>query len=146
MDASAGFALFNTIATAGKTIYEIAQGTSKLEEKHQLMEVYDTLMALKRAAAELEDENHSLKRRLRFNSGEFEFRSPFWYEKNFADRALCAKCFGNDKASPMGERYTTADGIWRRCLVCDNHVQVERGTNYDPEPYGGSGNPNDWMR
>lgn len=61
IDAQAGLTLFNAIAAAGRTIYDIAQGTSKLEEKQQLMEVYDTLMNLKREAAELEDQNRDLK-------------------------------------------------------------------------------------
>jgi hypothetical protein len=145
MDAQTGFTLFNAIASAGKAIFEIAQGTLKLEEKQQLMEVYDALMTLKRAAADLEDENHSLKQRLRFNNDEFDFRSPFWYGKNFPNRALCAKCFANEKASPMGDPYKGAAGIWRRCLVCDNPVEVERGTSHKPGPYGGSGGPDTWM-
>jgi hypothetical protein len=127
MAIDAGFALFNAIAAAGRTIYEIAQGTAKLEEKQQLMGVYDTLMALKRAAADLEDENYGLKQKLRFNSDAFHFRTPFWYEKATPERALCAKCFSSQKASPMGEAYGGARGLWRRCLVCDNPVEIERG-------------------
>jgi hypothetical protein len=64
MDTQTGFALFNAIATAGKTLYDIAQGTSKLETKKQLMDVHDTLMSLKHEAADLEDSNRDLKERL----------------------------------------------------------------------------------
>jgi hypothetical protein len=100
MDPQTGFALFNAIATAGKTIYEIAQGTSKLEEKHQLMEVYDALMSLKRTAADLEDENRELKRKLRFESDEYEFRSPFWYEKSTLTEPFARSALQSRRRAP----------------------------------------------
>jgi hypothetical protein len=127
-DPQTGLTLFNAIATAGKTLYEIAQGTSKLETKQQLMDVYNSLMNLKREAADLEDENRNLTERLRFKSDDFEFKNPFWYEKTHADRPLCAKCFATQTIAPMGEPYR-ATGMWRSCLVCGNAVQVERDTN-----------------
>jgi hypothetical protein len=116
-----GLALFNAIATAGKTIYEIAQGASKVEEKQRLMGVYDMLMNLKRDAADLEDQIRDLSIKLRFKSDDFEFKNPFWYEKSHPDRPLCAKCFAGETIGPMGEeerigssgaRYT------RMCLAC----------------------------
>jgi hypothetical protein len=141
MDAQSGLTLFNAIATAGKTIYEVAQGTSKLETKQQLMDVYDTLMNLKREAAELEDANRDLRQKLRFRSDDFEFKNPFWYEKTHADRPLCAKCFANEKVAPMGEPYRSTIAICRRCLVCDNRIEIEpapRNHNYGPAGPRGS--------
>jgi hypothetical protein len=123
MDAQSGLTLFNAIASAGKAIYEIAQGTSKLETKQQLMDVYDTLMNLKREAANLEDLNRTLQEQLRFKSEEFEFKNPFWYEKTHLDRPLCAKCFANERIGPMSDSYE-ALGQRRHCLVCDNTVQL----------------------
>jgi hypothetical protein len=123
-DPQTGLALFNAIATAGKTVYDIAQGTSKIETKQQLMDVYDTLMSLKREAAELEDENRNLKERLRFNSDDFEFKNPFWYEKAHPDRPLCAKCFAAQKIAPMSEPYEGYATLARHCLVCRNEVAV----------------------
>jgi hypothetical protein len=120
----AGLPLFNAIATAGKTLYDVAQGVSNLDTKRQLMEVYDTLMNLKREASDLEDENHELKERLRFKGDEFEFRNPFWFEKRHPDRPLCPRCFANEKAAPMGEAYRAAAGMMRKCLVCENHIFV----------------------
>lgn len=76
MDQQSNLTLFNAIATAGKAIYEIAQGTSKLEQKQELMEVYDTLMSLKREAGDLEDENRELKAQLRFRSDDLSSRIP----------------------------------------------------------------------
>jgi hypothetical protein len=143
MDTQTGFALFNAIATTGKTLYDIAQGTSKLETKKQLMDVHDTLMSLKHEAADLEDSNRDLKERLRLKSEEFEFRNPFYYEKKYPDRPLCAKCFvGSQHVSPMAEPYRSA-GVYRRCLVCDNAVQIERA--HSSGFSGGSGGPNSWM-
>ena len=88
------------------------------------MEVYDTLMNLKREAADLEDQNRDLKEKLRFNSDGFEFRTPFYYDRNHPDQALCAKCsVEHRRASPMGEIFR-ASGEYRRCLVCDNAVKI----------------------
>ena len=137
----AGLTLFNAIATAGKTIYEIAQGTAKLETKQELMDVYDTLMSLKRSAAELEDQNRDLTQKLRFKQGDFEFKTPFYYEKAHPDRALCAKCFVNEKIGPMCEPYEATTGIWRRCLVCENRVEIERRPRHN---YGPSGPVGPW--
>jgi len=121
-----GLTLFNAIATAGKTIYDIAQGTSKLEEKQQLMEVYDTLMNLKREAAELEDENHDLKSKLRFKSEEFEFKNPFWFEKKHPDRPLCPECFSKQIIAPVTEPYRGDFAIFRECLSCETSIQERR--------------------
>lgn len=143
MDAQTGLTLFNSIATAGKTIYDIAQGTSRLETKQQLMEVYDTLMNLKRTAAELEDTNRSLKEKLRFKSDEFEFRNPFWYEKAHPDQPLCAKCFAAQTIGPMGEERKGA-GVYRRCLVCATYVEVKPGRQHNPGPYGGPSTSGNW--
>jgi hypothetical protein len=126
IDAQSGLTLFNAIATAGKTIYEIAQGTSKLETKQQLMEVYDTLMNLKREAAELEDQNHDLKEKLRFKSDEFEFKNPFWFDKKNPDRALCPSCFSKQIVAPVAAPYDNGIGVWRKCLSCDTTIEESR--------------------
>lgn len=134
-DPLAGLTLFNAIATAAKTLDGIAQRVSKVEEKKQLTEVYDTLMNLKREAAELEDENRNLKERLRFKGDDFEFKNPFWYEKAHPDRPLCAKCFASQTAAPMSEPYPVADrSLSRRCLVCGNRVEVQRAPRRDYGP------------
>jgi hypothetical protein len=125
-DPMTGLALFNAIATAGKTLYEVTQGVSNLDTKRQLMEVYDTLMSLKREASDLEDENHDLKERLRFKSDDFEFRNPFYFEKRNPDQPLCPKCYAREKKGPMSEIRRSEFDTWRTCLVCDNAFNVER--------------------
>ena len=135
--------LFNAITSAGKTLYEAAQGVSNLDTKRQLMDVYDTLMNLKHEASELEDENHALKEKLRFKSEEFEFKNPFYYDRRNANQPLCPKCFSVQKIGPMGELHRYANGAaYRPCLVCDNRVEVER----PPHSPGIAGSPNGWMR
>lgn len=125
MDPQAKLSLFNAIASAGKTIYDIAQGTSKLEQKQQLMEVYDSLMRLKRDAGEMEDEIRELKGKLRFSSDDFEFRNPLWFEKKHPDRPLCPKCFSKQIIAPMAEPYDNGLGtIYRRCLSCETAVEI----------------------
>ena len=143
MDPLARLTLFNAIAAAGKNLYDVAQGVSNLDTKRQLMDVYDTLMDLKREASELEDENRHLKEMLRFKGDEFEFKNPFYYDKNHADQPLCAKCFSDQKIGPMSEprRYASGEG-YRRCLVCDNTIRLEE----PPRSPGAGGSLNSWMR
>jgi hypothetical protein len=139
MDAQGKLTLFNAIATAGRTIYDIAQGTSKLEEKQQLMKVYDTLMSLKRSAGDLEDENHDLKAELRFKSDDFEFKNPFWFEKNHPDRPLCPKCFSKRNIGPVAASYDNGSGVFRRCLACDTIIEEgpSRRSMTEGPTYGG---------
>jgi hypothetical protein len=147
IDPQSGLTLFNAIATAGKTIFDIAQGTSKIEEKQELMSAYDLLMGLKRQVAELEDENHELKKKLRFRSGDFEFKNPFWFEKAFPERALCPKCFSKQIIAPVGKQYDNGVAIWRKCLTCESAIEEAPSRKGHGEPYGyGGGGPNDWMR
>jgi hypothetical protein len=132
-DSQTGLTLFNAIATAGKNIYEIAQGVSKLETKQQLMGVYDTLMDLKKQVADLEDVNRELTLKLRFKSDDFDFRTPFYYEKAHPDRPLCPKCFSEHKTSPMSEPSSGSDSSWRTCLVCRTSTTFAR---HSPPSHG----------
>jgi hypothetical protein len=138
VDTQTGLTLFNAIATAGKTIYEIAQSTSKLEEKQQLMAVYDTLMNLKRDAGDMEDTIRDLKENLRFKRDDFEFKNPFWFDKRFPDRALCPKCFSKQMVAPVAAPYESDDGVWRKCLSCDTVIEEKRGQRiYNTTDRGG---------
>jgi hypothetical protein len=137
--------LFNAIATAGKTIYEVAQSTSKLETKQQLMDVYDTLMNLKREAGDLEDTNRDLKEKLRFRSEDFDFKNPFWFDKNFPDRPLCAKCFSKQIIAPVAAPYNSDDAVWRKCLSCDSRIEEKRNRSDHSGDYGEVGHENSWM-
>jgi hypothetical protein len=140
MDTQTGLTLFNAIATAGKNLYEIAQGTSKMEEKQQLMAVYEILMNLKRDAGDLEDTVPELKEKLRFKSGAFEFKNPFWFDHRFPDRALCPKCFSHEVVAPVSEPFGEAGGFWRKCLSCDTVIEEKKGQRvYNTADYGGGG-------
>jgi len=89
-----------------------------------LLDVYDTLMNLKREAADLEDANRTLQEQLRFKSDKFNFINPFWYENKYPGRPLCAKCFANGRIGPMSEK-SESYGVWsRNCLVCSNTVYL----------------------
>lgn len=126
MDTQTGISLFNTAAALAKTIFDVAQ-KMKADDKKQLMDIYDQLGDLKRKAGDLEDENRDLKERLRFKSDEYEFRSPFFYDKRFPERPLCPKCLKEfQRDSPMSDEQGTNDR-YRRCLVCRNPVEVKAG-------------------
>ena len=116
------------------------------ETKKQLDEVLDELRGLKQQASDLEDENRNLREELRFRSDEFEFKNPFYFEKEHPDRPLCAKCFAKEVVAPMSEPYPGASGVWSRCLVCDNRVEIERSrSRSNPGPFGSPGGPEGWM-
>jgi hypothetical protein len=117
-----------TIAkTAGeitKKLYEFAKSVKDRDAKQQIDEILDRLRELKQSAAELEDENRELVEKLRFNSNDYVFRTPFWYENAQPDRALCPKCFANKIAAPMDEPGFGCGDSYRLCLVCNNGVEV----------------------
>ncbi len=144
MDAQARLTLFNAIAAAGRTIYDVAQGLSNSDTKRQMMEVYDTLMTLKREAAELEDLNRELKEKLRFKSEDFDFKNPFWYENSHPDRPLCPKCFADKIIAPVGTPNSNQTGTSRRCLRCGEVFWVMRLAPSASTGYGGGAPPTPW--
>jgi hypothetical protein len=133
-----------TIAkTAGeisKKLYEFGKGLKDREAKHQLDEIVDKLRDLKQSASELEDENRALREKLRFKSDDYEFRTPFWYHKTHPDQPLCAKCFANNVAAPMGEPGQDCNENYRRCLVCHNYLEIRAISRHRaPFPGGPAG-------
>jgi hypothetical protein len=104
-----------------ENLKEIADLVKKLGN----IELYRKIVELEGEVIELTRENPDLKERLRFKSDDFEFRNPFWYDRARPDRPLCAKCFANQKVAPMSEPYKAA-GVWRKCLVCGNEIQIEQ--------------------
>ena len=78
MDPEAKLRLFNAVATAAKTVCEIADHTTKRKTKQELSWVYDTLMDIRSQAASqaanYEDEIRSLKERLGFRSENFDLK------------------------------------------------------------------------
>ena len=121
-----------TIAkTAGeisKKLYEFGKGLKDREAKQKIDEILDHLRELKQSASQLEDENRDLREKLRFKSGDHEFRTPFWYDKAHPDQPLCPKCFASNIAAPMGEPGQGCNSDYRRCLVCAECVEVSRHT------------------
>jgi hypothetical protein len=118
-----------TIAkTAGeisKNLYEFARSLKDREAKQRVDEMLDKLRELKQSAANLEDENRDLREKLRFKSDDYVFRTPFWYDKANADRALCPKCFSNKIIAPMDNPGRGCNFGYRRCLVCGHDIEVK---------------------
>ena len=94
------------VKTAGeisKKLYEFGKSLEDREAKHQVDEMLDKLRELK-------------------------FRTPFYYDKardNNHLQPLCPKCFAKDIAAPMSEQGLGCAPEHRRCLVCNEVVQVE---------------------
>jgi hypothetical protein len=109
---------------AAKKLHELAKGLKDRDIKEQIHGVVDELHELKQSASKLEDQNRELREKLRFKSDDFEFRTPFWYEKTQPNRALCAKCFAKEVSAPMGEPGVGCTSEYRRCLVCGEAVQI----------------------
>ena len=113
-----------TIAkTAGeisKRLYEFGKSLKDRDLKQQVDEILDQVRELKQSASELEDENRGLRESIRFKGNDFEFRNPFYYPKEDPKRPLCPKCFAQNIAAPMGERFHEDYGTLRQCLVCRN--------------------------
>jgi hypothetical protein len=119
-----------TIAkTAGeltKKLYEFGKSLKDREAKQQTDEILDKLRESKQSASELEDENRDLREKLRFKSDDFEFQSPFWYEKAHPERPLCPECFAKQTLAPMDEPGRGCNADYRRCLVCEKPIEVAR--------------------
>ena len=119
-----------TIAkTAGeitKKLYELAKSVKDREVKQQIDEITDQLRELKQSASELEDENRNLREKLRFKSDNYEFRTPFWYEKTNPEQPFCPKCFARDIAAPMGppQQFPGSAHRSRWCLVCNKQIYL----------------------
>lgn len=128
-----------TIAkTAGeisKKLYDFQKTLKDRDAKQHVDEILDQVRELKQSASQLEDENRELRERLRFKSDQYEFRTPFWYEKGGPNRALCAQCFAKQIAAPMAEQGQNCLKDYRRCLVCGQVVQVSH-TGYQSPRLG----------
>jgi|GEM_PF-1870830 len=116
-----------------KKLNEVWKGLKDRETKQQVEAILDNLHDLKQSAASLEDENRELREKLRFKSDHYQFRTPFWYAKDNPTQALCAKCFAQQIAAPIGERVEGYNNS-RQCLVCHNWVQVGERTHTSSLP------------
>jgi hypothetical protein len=109
--------------TAGeitKKLYDVGRSLKDREAKQHVDEILDQLRELKQAASELEDENRTLREKLRFKSGDYEFQTPFWYEKGKPDLPYCPACFAKNIAAPMGKIGESYGVRSRHCLACKN--------------------------
>lgn len=113
-----------TAGEISKKLYEFAKSLKDRELKHQVDEILDQVRELKQLASQLEDENRGLREQLRFRTDDYEFRTPFYYEKSHQDRPLCPKCFAKNVAAPMGEPGQGCAAEYRCCLVCGGSIQV----------------------
>ena len=136
--AKVAWEIAKTAGEISKKVYELGKSIKDRDINHQLDEIADKLRELKQSASELEDENRELREKLRFKSEDYEFRNPFYYDKVHKDRPLCAKCFANNIAAPMGESYL---GNRRKCLVCGTGVEdrtvrfeMPHEPSFDPDP------------
>lgn len=98
------WSIAKTAGEISKKLYELGKSLKDRDTRQQVDEIVDRLRGLKQSASELEDENRELRERLRFDSEEYQFHTPFWYHKtNQPSQPLCPKCFANKVAAPMGE-------------------------------------------
>jgi hypothetical protein len=124
-----------------KKLDELWKSAKDRETKHQIELVVDQLHDLKRAAVALEDENRQLKEKLRFKSDDYEFLNPFWYVRGNRMQPLCAKCFAEQIAAPMGEPGQGCTDTHRKCLVCGNFVEVEKRRHVSAPRMSSGGSP-----
>jgi hypothetical protein len=143
LEVTAAWGIAKVAGELGKKLYEFGKTLKDRESQRQVDEIADQLRELKHSAEQLEDQNRELREKLRFKSSDFDFRTPFWYEKAHPERALCSKCYAKGIAAPMGEPGHECTPDYRRCLVCADTVQVSQpvhhgsfimGTDY---PMGG---------
>ncbi len=126
--------LVKSAADISKKLNEVWKGLKDRETKQQVEAILDNLHDLKQSAASLEDENRELREKLRFKRDHYEFRTPFWFAKDNPKQALCAKCFSQQIAAPMGVEGQGCTKLYRQCLVCHNCVQVAEHPHVSSRP------------
>jgi hypothetical protein len=124
---------------------ELYKNVKDREIKQQVAELLDQMQELKRSAYAIEDENRDLRDKLRFKSSDFEFHTPFWFDKAKPEQPLCPKCFAQHVAAPMGLKGQDCLSNYRRCLVCGNAVEVETRPPQGGGPGPSRRGPNSWM-
>jgi hypothetical protein len=130
--ATTTWTIAKTAGEISKKLYEFGKGVKDREAKQHVDEILDELRDLKQLASELEDENRELREKLRFKSDQYEFRTPFWYAKDKPTQPLCPKCFGAATPAPMGEPGQGCNRDYRRCLVCNQTVEVTKTPHETP--------------
>jgi hypothetical protein len=105
-----------------KKLFELGKSIKDREIKQKVDEITDALRELKHQASLLEDENRSLREKLKFNGDEYEFRNPFWYKKTDPNRPLCPKCFSAHVEAPIGRGMNPE---FPKCLVCATHFRAD---------------------
>jgi NTP pyrophosphatase (non-canonical NTP hydrolase) len=131
---TAALSIAKTAGEVSKKLYELTKDVKDKDLKQRIDEIADEVRKLKQSASELEDQNRDLREKLRFKSDNFEFRTPFYYEKTNANQPFCAKCFARNIAAPMGAQGHDCNPDYRRCLVCGTFVQV-RESSFTPPSY-----------
>jgi hypothetical protein len=135
MDPTTAWTIAKTAGEITKKMYELAKSVKDRDAKQQIDEILDQLRSLKQSASELEDENRELREKLRFKGDDYEFRTPFWYDKAYPDRPLCPKCFAKNLAAPMGEPGQGCNPEYRRCLACGDVMRlIPRSRRQLPTP------------
>ena len=129
---TASWTIAKTAGEISKKLYDFGKTLKDRDAKQHLDEILEQVRALKQSASELEDENRELRERLRFKSGDYEFRTPFYYDKAHPSCALCPKCYAKGIAAPMGEQGQGCSRDYRRCLVCSEVVEVSK--THTPPP------------
>lgn len=122
---TSAWSIAKTAGEISKKLYEFGKSLKDRDAKQHVDEILDELRELKQTASELEDENRELREKLRFKSGDYEFRTPFYYGKDNPHQPLCAKCFSKGIPAPMGELGQGCMEDYRRCLVCGDAVQTK---------------------
>jgi hypothetical protein len=126
---TAALGIAKSAGDISKKLYEFGKSLKDRDLKQQIDEILDEVRDLKHLASQLEDQNRELREKLRFKSDEYAFRSPFWYHKARPEQPLCSKCFANNIPAPMGKRGQDCNENYRRCLVCQQYLDV-RGTSW----------------
>ena len=132
MDPVSVWTIAKTAGEISKKLYDLSKSLKDRDIKEQVHAIMDELHELKRSASELEDENRDLREKLRFKSDEYEFRTPFWYQKAHPERPLCPVCFAKNLAAPMGEPGQDCSQEYRKCLVCHNGVEISKVRSSPP--------------
>lgn len=98
------------------------------------LEAQERIMELREACVELEDENHSLKKKVRSLEealsfkGTLQFRSPFYFQPG-DESPFCPRCWEKERTPiHLAPEYFNGFIIYRNCPECEAVFKVRDAT------------------
>jgi hypothetical protein len=115
--------LANSTIAAAKTLVDLAKSSANHELKNQVSDVLSNVLEMKIKILELDEENRSLREKLKQKGNMRRESSTGFYFKEGETDPLCPKCYeGTDKLIYLPASEPWSRGVRRTCRECRSHL------------------------